>query len=563
MAIINHKINHSLLLLISILLSFYFFTIIGQYTLNSPIFDDVEAFCGFLINYKNHGIAHTIRHLFLPSGDHIIFSGRFFSLIYYSIFGNLNFKNLILFSNLSILGIVFIFYQFFKKLHLKIYLFYPVLFVLINVPTWFNASFFLIETFQFPVFFLSIFLNFILLRNPKNTFFCGSILLTFLLTFSHSNGIFVWFSSIIFLVLSKEYKKSIIFSFFGIISIGLFVLLRAKSPPIDLHNLGVGHLKNMFVGVFSYLGLYFDFIPIPFFKDNIRVIVPVIFGVFSTGMIIFLLVWELRKKQKINEHWELRILIFSFITFFWFTSAVIGVFRSLENPYLILENSLHYRSSSAMLLVLVYLYLLSFRPQKMLFYNSFLLIVISIFVVSNFTIYGKIKTFYFNNLANAINQKNNQEGLMGELGTPAGDYTFGVLEQSKKYGIYEIPDYPEYDKLLDTKSVVPQDSLSYTMVIQNPQIMFKTDLGKEEKSIFESNLFLILTTKPTERKQIFYCKQNLLNLNNPFNIYKSTQHSAILYQSSLAKGLYAVHFAQKVGSEIKYFKAKDLVIPPH
>ncbi len=93
-----------------------YFVLVTQYAVNVPMKDDYDAILNFLNSYSHTpSFFHKLGLLFAQHNEHRIFSTRLITVLYYSIFGNVNFRNLILIGNLQLMVIFLISVYFIRR----------------------------------------------------------------------------------------------------------------------------------------------------------------------------------------------------------------------------------------------------------------------------------------------------------------------------------------------------------------------------------------------------------------------------------------------------------------
>lgn len=92
-----------------------YMVMISQYAVNIPYMDDYHAILDFLCNFKTADFSHKISLLFSQHNEHRILSSRIIYVIYYNIFGDIDFKSIIFLANLELLFIFFIAVYFIKR----------------------------------------------------------------------------------------------------------------------------------------------------------------------------------------------------------------------------------------------------------------------------------------------------------------------------------------------------------------------------------------------------------------------------------------------------------------
>ncbi|HLZ89933.1 MAG TPA: hypothetical protein VKQ52_21925, partial [Puia sp.] len=92
-----------------------FFVIVLQNAPNIPIMDDYNAILNFLTDWKKAGFMERLSLLFLQHNEHRILHSRMIFALYYTIFGNVNFRALIILADLQLLVIAAVAAYFIRK----------------------------------------------------------------------------------------------------------------------------------------------------------------------------------------------------------------------------------------------------------------------------------------------------------------------------------------------------------------------------------------------------------------------------------------------------------------
>lgn len=75
----------------------------AQYAANIPILDDYDAILEFLINWRSGNLCQKVGVLFTQHNEHRLVYSRVVYLLYYYVFGDVNFKNLVILGNLNLI----------------------------------------------------------------------------------------------------------------------------------------------------------------------------------------------------------------------------------------------------------------------------------------------------------------------------------------------------------------------------------------------------------------------------------------------------------------------------
>uniref|UniRef100_A0A7C4TBC4 Glycosyltransferase RgtA/B/C/D-like domain-containing protein n=1 Tax=candidate division WOR-3 bacterium TaxID=2052148 RepID=A0A7C4TBC4_UNCW3 len=277
-----------------------------KFSINLPQQDDYGAILLFLIKIQNiQTLKDFISLLFSFNNEHRIFFCHIITLVYYHIFGDVNFKNLIIFGNFSLIGIVFLLFKSFKPKTNKFLYFLPIIFLLFqplfrDTSLWALAS--LSNLSVLPFAFLTIYL----LAEHKNFFI--SIPLAFLATFTNGNGILVFPVGLGILVYQKRFKELSMWFFFMLFAIVVyfysFNIAPCAATPKSLIQL-LGYF-------FAFLGSTVGFQTISYFAAPVLGIAVVITFIYFV------------KKR----YFDANLTNFSFLLFLLATAFGASVFRS-------------------------------------------------------------------------------------------------------------------------------------------------------------------------------------------------------------------------------------------
>ena len=124
------------LIFLPVALYFYF---LSEYAINIPKWDD-HALKAFIVEFENtKGLFPKLQTFFKQHNEHRIAFDRFFTLIVYKLHGSIEYRWLMWVGNLTLLGVLFIFYRIFQKQKISIAFFIPVPFILFQLQLWENT----------------------------------------------------------------------------------------------------------------------------------------------------------------------------------------------------------------------------------------------------------------------------------------------------------------------------------------------------------------------------------------------------------------------------------------
>jgi len=213
-----------------------YFSLVNKYALNIPSQDDYDAILGFLSKFET---AHGLERMYLlisQHNEHRILSSRIVYVLYYHIFGNINFRSIIFIGNTQ-LFLVFIFAVIFIKKCLPgqwvIASFFTSL-CLFDPNGWENADFAMGSMQNYGIIMLfTASLYFYSLSGRKYLF--AGILLQLLCIYSSGNGIIAAGVIVFFNFLIKDRLK-IIFSLIILLVFSPLYFVSYRYPAPQPHN---------------------------------------------------------------------------------------------------------------------------------------------------------------------------------------------------------------------------------------------------------------------------------------------------------------------------------------
>jgi hypothetical protein len=519
---------------IGIILPIFFFTLmLFTYAVNVPWMDDTDAFPDFLGRFiESKSWAERIWIWFKPNNEHRIVYAKLVNLLHYALMGTLNMRTLTILSNVTIIGILWIFWRVIKEQNLPLIYFLPVPFILLQ-PQYYLSTLWTITGFQYqPVIFFGLLGVYLLSKNTLWTFY-GAILAIFFDSFTMSNGLFYWLVGIIILALQRRYKMMGIWAVFAIATFKLYFYqfdTQANNQGFDYF---FQHPHESFFGFFTHLGGSFDFMTThPIFK---RSIIPTIAGFI---LIIISLAWVFWKgtglffdKLSIKKYWEKlqakfntepsNYIILGCFLFLIINALVIAILRPRFGYFVLIVGN--YKIYPAIFLVVTYLMILTgwikFQKTQKLFQGILIFsIVFNIFSYVKFLpeVHERRKDL----LVRAFNQEHSQIGFGPQIGSDFDRYVQTALARLTPKGIYEYP-----------KSIFSESEKEIlSNFAENQKI--KVSLSKTGNEIIVTNT----TLQPTG-----------LGLNNGvYLMLKSSKKTYLIYEKRSLGGLQIGGFSIKI-----------------
>lgn len=306
------------ILLLIIPIGLYYATIF-QYAYNFPYEDDLNSALSFLSNYSFGQLTAwgKLTLIFSQYNEHRIVFDRLVFLSDYALFGQLNFRHLILIGNIAPLLTVFLLYKGSfpnEPRQKKLFYLLPAAYVLFSfqyweLSTWSMAA--LQNLFVIPFALFSLYS----LCRPGRTAFVLACVGALLATFTSGNGMFTFMVGIPVLLQLKEYRKLVLWMAISGLAIGLYFLGYIRPPyhpdiADSLFNHPGRAIRYFFTLVGSMAGLG---------RVRLAVLMGVVSTIVSVGLLGYL--WY---KKKLTAH----LPLISWLLFLYATCLSLMASRS-------------------------------------------------------------------------------------------------------------------------------------------------------------------------------------------------------------------------------------------
>ncbi|WP_247237123.1 hypothetical protein [Telluribacter sp. SYSU D00476] len=228
-----------------------------HYTLDIPSFDDYHAtiYAIRMFYFEAINLKQQVALLFKPHNEHRIFLSRLSSIVYYDLFGKLNFRTLILYQNLYLLAAFGLTLAILKKSKVQIWpLLLPISLFLFSLSFW-QVTLYYWGGIQYYTVFFFIMLSLYWLVSAREVVswqYIGSMLAALIAIISFGNGILVVPLALFLLWTQKKYQ--LIPPWIGIAL--LYVLLQLTNEPAvtrDFSHFRIDWAMRLF---FTYLGSF-------------------------------------------------------------------------------------------------------------------------------------------------------------------------------------------------------------------------------------------------------------------------------------------------------------------
>ncbi len=228
-----------------------YFHYVNKDAVNIPGQDDYDAILQFLVNFKVSSLGDKAALLFQQHNEHRILSSRIVYVIYYCVFGDINFRSLIFIADTQLVLTFFIAMSFIKTL-LPDNWFLPALVLsvcLFDINNWENANFAMAGMQNYGIIFLCS-LSIWLYSRDKKTFVALAMLCQAICMFSSGNGIMASAFVAAYSILRKDRLKSVCSTVTFLISAPLY-FLHYSSPASGHPATDMGKIITYFLDLFG------------------------------------------------------------------------------------------------------------------------------------------------------------------------------------------------------------------------------------------------------------------------------------------------------------------------
>lgn len=357
---------------LSVLAIAYFFFIIYKLTTSYAFTDDYNLLDSFHRMLYAEKPIDKIKAFFEQVNEHRFAFERVLMYLTTIVWGRPDLKVLIVIGNLFLVGILWLFYRFFRWSRQPLHFFTPVALLLFNLSFYENAFWAIAAIQNTPLIFFAMLTVWLLAKGTKSgdSWALASAMVT---TFVSGSGLAIWIIGAILLTLAKRYRFLVVWMAIAV-GIGLFYFtFDYRIYPRDRSNSWLHPFSNLSF-FFNFLGsvLYGDFhhgIEHRFYLDSTVSVL--------LGGILFLaaLRWffELLVNQK-EKHRQAHYFMTGTLLFLLLTGAMLVASRPIENWVIFGGENISQRYilfsvvlCAAVYLLLLYLYQTSEKKSNRLF----------------------------------------------------------------------------------------------------------------------------------------------------------------------------------------------------
>lgn len=498
---------------------FFFLLMLFIYAVNVPWMDDTDAFPDFLGRFlEAKNFDERVWLLFKPNNEHRIVYAKLINLLHYALTGTLNMRTLTIISNITLFGMLWIFWRVIKEQKLPSYYFLPVPLLLLH-PQYYLTSIWTITGFQYqPVVFFGLLGVYLLSKNTLWTFF-GAVLAVFFDSFTMSNGLFYWIVGMVILALQGRYKMLGIWAIFTIATFKLYFYKFNTQANDQGFDYFFKHPHESFLGFFTHLGGSLDFQTLS--PILIRSIVPTIFGFFLIGTSIwwiFLKGMTLYEDFSISEYWAKlqkkfnaepsNYIILGCFLFLVINALVIAILRPRFGYFVMIVGN--YKIYPATMLVIVYLMLLTGWLKFNKNTDNFrwvLGISIIFYVFSYLKFLPEVHERRKDLLTRIFNQEHSQIGLGPIVGSDFDRYVQTALGRLVPKGIFQYPQTILKNSEKEILGKLPNNQLIRVNILKKNNEIFVVSQDLKMGLGINDGTYLLL--KSAKRTYLIYQRRNI------------------------------------------------------
>tara|TARA_B100000686_G_scaffold145293_1_gene152747 strand:- start:235 stop:1953 length:1719 start_codon:yes stop_codon:yes gene_type:complete len=313
--------------------SIYFY-FVYSYSLNLPFADDFTNLDQVMRIFQASNLNDSFSIFFTMENGHRVAFTRFVYTFLYAIFGEINFKILILVGNFSLVILLYLFFRILEVPRKNLIYFIPISILLFQLQFWKNMTW-AASSIQHNWILLFTGLTFYFCSKKSNLFFYSALCLAIASIFTHAGGWVTMLLGLIILLTERRYRESIIWAIVTFF-LGFFYFKGFHSSA----NITSG--IQSFDGFKNFLIFYSAFLGSALSPN--KVFIAASFGVILNLYLVYLI---------IDKYFSRNITVFMFMAYIFFNAVLVAMSRSdlgVENVF-----APRYKIVSVILIILVYM----------------------------------------------------------------------------------------------------------------------------------------------------------------------------------------------------------------
>ena len=478
----------NLSIIVGILPILFFVYYVWQYTINIPFLDDNLYYTKAVVDVNKSQTFAEIFKIFMRQHtitEHKTPVSRIAAFLIYKITGKLNFFTFAQIGNLTLIGILFLFWRFFQKHAWNVVYFLPIPFLLFQMQTNENQFWMGCAWLYYPIGLWQM-ITFYLLSYQKPRYFIFAMLSAIFVTFIFSNGMFVFLPATLILLYQKRYKDLGIMVMIATVCLTIYFSNYTPSPIVP----PAFSIPNILTGFVLMLGAYVDVQEF----HNLSPFTATAVGLIILGFLTYGGVWllncyfKITQIENLSKTSDILFIVASMIALSMSAGAVAYSRYTGEHGFEEMFVS-RYRFMSVLLMCLAYLFslLLTKNTIRKVVLAVFLPITMLLYAYSYY-IWHDYNVFYRERLAAAaFNFKFHNSWVLYPFDNDWTNQVDVINIEAIKTGVYELPTLP----FTPFQEVINKDNVRFTNY---------------------------LSLKLEERKDRYILKNETLNVENPLEI---------------------------------------------
>ena len=500
----------------------FFVYYVWRYTINVPFLDDNLYYTKAVVDVNKSESFSEIFRIFMRQHtitEHKTPVSRLVAYLLYKITGTLNFFTFAQLGNLTLFGILLLFWRFFRKHAWNIAYFLPIPFLIFQMQTYENQFWMGCAWLYYPIGLWQM-VTFYLLSYQKPRYFTFAMLSAILVTFIFSNGMFVFFPATLILIYQKRYKH------LGIMALVCLVCLTvyfSNYTPSTINPPSFS-IPNILTGFVLMIGSYVD---VQHFHQYSPITATIV-GFIILGFLIYGGIWLLRRyfdklpKETTDKESDILFLVSSMIALCMSAGAVAYSRYTGEHGFDEMFVS-RYRFMSILLMSLTYLFslLLTRGTVRKAILAIFLPILMGLCAYSYY-IWHDYNVYYRERLvAGTFNFKFHNSWVLYPFDNDWTNQVDVVNIEALKTGVYQLPTLP----FTPFQEAINKDS------VQNIRDLSLTSTQKKDRFVLKNETISVENPLEIQQNIVLKSKRNTYLL--PLNRQRNKSRRDLIFHQNL------------------------------
>ena len=532
---LKYNTSTSISILLGLFPVLFFVYYVWQHTINVPFLDDNLYYTKAVLDIEKSKSLSESFWIFMRQHtitEHKTPVSRLAAWLIYKFTGTLNFFTFAQIGNLTLFGILFLFWRFFQKHAWNIAYFLPIPFLLFQMQTFENQFWMGCAWLYYPIGLWQM-VTFYFLSYQKPRYFLYALCSAVFVTFIFSNGMFVFFPATLLLIYQKRYKALGIMAVIAAVCLAVYFSNYKPSPIVP----PAFSIPNILTGFVLMLGSYMD---VQDFHE-ISPFTATLVGFIIIGFLIYGGIWLLRRyfkflpKESSEKESDILFLVASMIALCMSAGAVAYSRYTGEHGFEEMFAS-RYRFMSVLLMCLAYLFslLLTKGTFRKIILATFLPLTIFLYAYSYY-FWHDYNVYYRERLVSAVfNFKYHNSWVLYPFDNDWTAQVDVVNVEAIKQGIYRLPTLPftNFQDAINKDSVQIISNLAFTLeqkkdrfILKNETLDVENPLEIEQNIILKSrkNTYLLpLKRQKNRSKKNYFLNGNLFWKGFETDILKNT-----------------------------------------